>query len=194
MTDILALPFIRDLADGTLPAEDFRFYLGQDAPYLVRYAAALTALGGAWAEDARGAIADEQLMQRTWLADEPPAQPSTVTQAYTDFLLASVHSQPAAVGQAAVLPCYWLYAEVGVRLAEANHPDHPYHGWLATYAGDDFTEATTAALHRSKPRWPLILRLPTRRPRLPHRIALRTGLFRPGRPRLDRHPRRKGRP
>lgn len=148
MTDILALPFIRDLADGTLPAEDFRFYLGQDALYLVGYAAALTALGGAWAEDARGAIADEQLMQRTWLADEPPAQPSTVTQAYTDFLLASVHSQPAAVGQAAVLPCYWLYAEVGVRLAEANHPDHPYHDWLATYAGDDFTEATTAALHR----------------------------------------------
>src|SRR5215470_9945140 len=41
---ILAHPFLTGLADGTLPAESFAFYVIQDALYLRDYARALTAV------------------------------------------------------------------------------------------------------------------------------------------------------
>lgn len=149
LTAIMELPFIRTLGDGTLDHADFMFYLEQDAYYLTKYARSLRALGGAWASDADAAIADEQEMQRTWLADlGRETLPSQVTRAYTDFLLASTLGEPAAIGQAAVLPCYWLYYEVGARLAERNHDAHPYRDWLATYAGDGFHEAVRGAIER----------------------------------------------
>ena len=88
-------------------------------------------------------------MQRTWLAGlDRETLPSPITRAYTDFLLASTLDEPAAIGQAAVLPCYWLYYEVGARLAERNHEAHPYRDWLATYAGDGFYEAVRGAIER----------------------------------------------
>ena len=40
------------------------------------------------------------------------------------------------VGAAAVLPCFWLYAEIGFELTGDNHPEHPYHAWLQTYSGE----------------------------------------------------------
>lgn len=149
LTAIMQLPFIHALGDGTLDRADFMFYLEQDAYYLTKYARSLRALGGAWATDADAAIADEQEMQRTWLAElDRETLPSPVTRAYTDFLLASTLGEPAAIGQAAVLPCYWLYYEVGARLAERNHEAHPYRDWLATYAGDGFYEAVRGAIER----------------------------------------------
>jgi hydroxymethylpyrimidine/phosphomethylpyrimidine kinase len=53
---------------------------------------------------------------------------------------------------AAVLPCYWLYAEVGQRLhaayLDAGAPsDHPYADWLKTYADEDFAAATRNAIN-----------------------------------------------
>ena len=71
-----------------------------------------------------------------------------MTQAYTNFLLASVFVDDYVVGAAAVLPCYWLYYEVGARLAEHNHASHPYHDWLATYSGNGFYEAVRGAIER----------------------------------------------
>jgi len=40
---VLEHPFIRGLADGTLPEETFRYYVGQDTKYLVQYARARAA-------------------------------------------------------------------------------------------------------------------------------------------------------
>lgn len=148
LTDTLNLPFIQQLGAGTLRTEDFLFYLHQDSLYLGKYAVALTQLGGQWAADAGNAIAAEQGMQDTWLKGRTPATMSRVTQGYTDFLLASVFSQEPAVGQAAVLPCYWLYYEVGTHLESQNHADHPYHNWLATYGGEEFKASVTGAIAR----------------------------------------------
>ena len=52
---------------------------------------------------------------------------------------------------AAVLPCFWLYAEVGATLyaqfvAAGEPPAHPYADWLRTYADEDFAAATRRAI------------------------------------------------
>lgn len=161
--EILNVPFIRSLRSGALTRQDFGFYLNQDAMYLREYSRALAALSASaptaeeqvfWAQSAAGALVEEAEMHRTWLAAEAEsevhvqreAHPSPVTKAYTDHLLASVLGDDYVVGVAAVLPCFWLYAEVGQELHSAATPDHPYATWLDTYKDEDFVEATRRAI------------------------------------------------
>lgn len=158
---VMALPFIRKLADGTLSQKHFEFYLAQDSAYLIRYGRALAHLARtspepegivAWGEMAAGCIVDEREMQQTWLAGAQLRDEdiSPITLAYTDHLLATTLGSDHVVGAAAVLPCAWLYAEVGLRLADSDHPDHPYHDWLDMYSGTDFLEAARAAVDRTE--------------------------------------------
>lgn len=152
--------FVRALVDGTLPQEQFSFYLAQDALYLARYSRALATLSARadtaegqvfWASSAQLCITTEGELHRDWLSTRTtvPARPelSPVTSAYTDFLLASTAQEEHAVGCAAVLPCYWLYAQTGAALPEV--PDeHPYAAWLETYRDPAFVEGVQQALAR----------------------------------------------
>ena len=48
-----------------------------------------------------------------------------------------------------MLPCYWVYADVGRHLGElaaaAGPDEHPYADWLSTYADEGFQEAAGTA-------------------------------------------------
>jgi thiaminase len=154
------MPFIRALADGSLPADAFGFYLAQDAAYLVEFSRALSIASqlapdrtaqSFFASSAHVAIEVEADLHRTWLAAHPPpsesAEPSPVTVAYTDHLLATALGGSFPVLVAAVLPCYWLYAHIGeVLLRQAGSLEgHPYQAWISTYADPAFQEATATA-------------------------------------------------
>lgn len=150
--------FVRALVDGSLPQHAFAFYLAQDALYLNGYARALAALAARscypeaqiyWSQAATGALTEEAELHRGWLGRNgepaPTPAPSPVTSAYTNFLLATALSEDRAVGVAAVLPCFWLYAQVGAALP-AVPADHPYAAWLDTYRDPGFVTATQQAL------------------------------------------------
>lgn len=152
--------FIKGLGSGSLAARDFRFYIDQDAQYLSQYSRALAGLSAkapdaaaqvAWAQGAAECLIVEAELHRSYLGGKNHAEssaPSPITMAYTDFLLARVMDQDYVIGAAAVLPCYWLYAEIGLNLAAQNHPDHPYHAWLDTYSSEEFIAGTQAAINR----------------------------------------------
>ncbi len=158
---IFELPFIRALADGTLPEDHFVYYLAQDALYLNGYSRVLARASALapteaeqlfWAHSAQVCLAVETELHRTWLGPDrllPPHGP--VTKGYLDHLLAtsSRGSYPELV--AAVLPCYWLYADVGATLhaefrARGDGGRHPYAAWLETYADEEFAAATRTAV------------------------------------------------
>ncbi len=153
-TRILAHPFLAGLTDGSLPRAAFAHYVIQDAHYLVDYARAL-ALVAAKAPDsksvamfaghARGAIEVESSLHASLFRDmgltddevrRTPVLPTTL--AYTSFLLRACHQGSFAEGLAAVLPCYWIYAEVGAALLARSSPDPLYARWIATYGGEEF--------------------------------------------------------
>ncbi|MEL7975029.1 bifunctional hydroxymethylpyrimidine kinase/phosphomethylpyrimidine kinase [Isoptericola sp. F-RaC21] len=148
------LAFVRSLGDGTLDAGHFRAYLEQDALYLRDYARCLAraselaptrAEQAFWAGGAHGALVTELDLHSRWLGGEPqdvPASPTTA--AYLDHLRAAGDDYATLV--AAVLPCYWIYQDVGERLAARNHAGHPYAAWLGTYADDAFAESTREAV------------------------------------------------
>jgi thiaminase/transcriptional activator TenA len=151
---ILAHPFLAGLTDGTLPRDAFLHYVIQDAHYLVDYARALAIVGAKapdqealamFAGHARGAIEVERSLHTSLFRDmglgdddvrRTPVMPTTL--AYTSYLLASCHQGSFAEGLAAVLPCYWIYAEVGAALLARSSPDPLYARWIGTYGGEEF--------------------------------------------------------
>ena len=153
---ILDLPFVRALGDGTLDEDLFSFYLDQDALYLRDYSRALATLSARadtaeaqvhWAAGAHEAIAAESQLHEGWLANRARlGGPSPITMGYTNFLRASAAGEDYVVGAAAILPCYWLYEEVGAVLSSQNHADHPYAEWLSLYGGEEFAAEVERSL------------------------------------------------
>ncbi|WP_036318524.1 bifunctional hydroxymethylpyrimidine kinase/phosphomethylpyrimidine kinase [Microbacterium indicum] len=147
--EIERLPFVRALGDGTLDREAFRWYLAQDAVYLEGYGELLLRASELadepseaefWRQSAAGAEAEAEGLHLRWT--ERAETPSPVTAAYLDHLAGSAGY---AVLAAALLPCFWIYQDVGAGLAGANHEGHPYAGWLSSYGDEAFAASTRRA-------------------------------------------------
>lgn len=150
---IYALPFVQGLGDGSLPRERFQYYMGQDALYLAQYGRALAGVAALsddpdelvfWAEAARNAIVVERSLHASHVDVLQEATPSPTCRAYTSFLLS--HTQSGSYGEAvaAVLPCFWIYQDVGeVLLRQAGDlSGHPYGDWLSAYTDPFFASQT----------------------------------------------------
>jgi thiaminase/transcriptional activator TenA len=67
-------------------------------------------------------------------------EPSPTCEHYTHYLTALAHNAPYEVSVAALLPCFWIYREVGSHLLEIARPGNPYQAWIDTYADEAFAE------------------------------------------------------
>jgi thiaminase/transcriptional activator TenA len=159
---ILRHPFLAGLTDGTLPRDRFRFYAVQDALYLREFARALSLAAARAPEDdwivmfnehAAGALRVERGLHESFFKEfglspgQVSATPLAPTNlAYTSYLLAVAYGAPFHEGLAALLPCYWIYWEVGKALERAGSPDPQYARWIATYASTEFGDVVRAVL------------------------------------------------
>ena len=159
---ILVHPFLTGLTDGSLPHGTFAFYVVQDALYLRQYAQTLAAVASRatdaagtemFARHAADAVAVERALHESLLTDlgiDPAsagaAEPAPTNLAYTSYLLAAVYGGSYADGIGAVLPCYWIYWEVGKELQRRGSPDPRYQRWIDTYGGEEFGAAVRAVL------------------------------------------------
>ena len=159
---ILGHPFVRGLTDGSLSRESFRFYAIQDALYLRDFARALALVAARaprdewiimFSEHAAGALRVERSLHEGFFGEwgltardvtSTPLAPTNL--AYTSYLIAVAHSAPFHEGLAALLPCYWIYWEVGKELERAGSSDPLYARWIGTYAADDFASLVKAVL------------------------------------------------
>lgn len=168
VSQIDALPFLRELLTGDLDPLKFAFYILQDDLYLAGYARAMALLAAKapdagqvrfWAQSVTGAIAAEEEMHQALLADPRLVQAhaalrdgmraSPTTLGYVSSLEASAALRSYRIGVAAILPCFWVYAHVGKQLTRqgsALAADHPYKAWIALYDSPLFDEATRAAV------------------------------------------------
>jgi thiaminase (transcriptional activator TenA) len=153
---IFAHPLLRQLCDGTLPIDTFRFFLIQDWHYLDAFARCVgLALGKA--EDtemlarltARVTAPVEKTLHRTLLG-RLQVDPATMaglpvaptTRAYRNHLLVTATLGTLGETAAALLPCPWTYHEIGRRLGPVAHP--LYAEWAAFYTGGGLAESVRA--------------------------------------------------
>lgn len=60
---------------------------------------------------------------------------------YTSYLTSTAWSESYPVVLASLLPCFWIYAEVGKDIVENSAPNNPYQAWVDTYSGEEFHTA-----------------------------------------------------
>ena len=159
---ILKHPFLRGLTDGSLSRDAFMFYVVQDAHYLRDFARALSIAAAKapreeWIitlnEHAAGALRVERSLHETFFREfglsekDVAATPLAPTNlAYTSYLLAAAYGGPFHEALAAVLPCYWIYWEVGKELERAGSRDPLFSRWIGTYASEEFGSIVRAVL------------------------------------------------
>lgn len=155
-------PFLTGLQDGTLAESKFQFYLVQDSLYLGAFGKALRLLAEKaphpdWAKALRGdaeeAIAVEKQMHSQILASfgvpaakAQAARMAPTNYAYTNHLLIRCVEGGFLEGLSAVLPCYWIYWEVGKHLVQSGSRNPAYQRWIAQYAGEEYGKTVRRAL------------------------------------------------
>ncbi|WP_349409411.1 thiaminase II [Pseudalkalibacillus sp. SCS-8] len=147
-------PFVTGIADGSLPLENFRYYVLQDAYYLSHFAK-VQALGAAKSHDmattasmaahAQGTYEAELSLHENFskqlgITEEERRnfKPAPTAYAYTSHMYRAAYNGHLGDIIAAILPCYWLYYEIGQQL-KGSQPDEPiYQEWIEAYGGDWF--------------------------------------------------------
>ncbi|WP_231367316.1 TenA family protein [Schaalia sp. ZJ405] len=146
------LPFVQALADGSLERSAFNYYMVQDALYLGAYGRALAGLGAKadepddlifWSKCAADSIEVERSLHASHVDVSARAQASPTCRAYSSFLLACLN-EDYAIAATSVLPCFWVYEDVGRRILEASCDleNHPYGDWIEMYGDPVFAEQT----------------------------------------------------
>lgn len=151
-------PFITELAAGKLPLTKFKFYLKQDNYYLTEFAqlhAKIASqlsnpidqqilLAGATTENNDEALIRTQMLSNLDITSEQlkqatptPAAYNYVTHMYYELTMGSP-----ARATAALLPCYWLYSELGTKLTKQGSPVPIYQQFIDGYADTIFTDST----------------------------------------------------
>jgi thiaminase/transcriptional activator TenA len=152
---ILGHPFLRELQAGTLPMDRFVYFILQDYVYLLDFAQVLC-MGGAksgnletlamFAHHALGAVEVERSFHASFgkelgfsRQELGGARKEPITQAYIAHLQSVARGGSLGEIVAAVLPCYWIYGEVGKHLYK-NRPRKPiiFRKWIEIYASEEF--------------------------------------------------------
>lgn len=153
-----ALPLVTGLRDGSLDTERFGYYMTQDALYLADYGRALAACAAQspdaddlvfWAESARQTVVVERELHAAHVANGlgDLGEQSPTCAAYTGHLLTLSTRGCYPALAAGVLPCFWIYDDVGTRLKAAvgDLAAHPYGDWISAYGDPEFAASTAHA-------------------------------------------------
>ncbi|MGG7440357.1 thiaminase II [Chryseobacterium arthrosphaerae] len=156
---ILKMPFIRELSEGSLPQEKFRFYMAQDSLYLEHFGRTLSLIAAkitdlqdvlTFMRFAENAIVVENALHESYFKDFGVSDKGILQPAchhYIHFLRSTAALESVEIAVAAVLPCFWIYREVGDYIYRTqNTVDNPYEKWIDTYAGEEFSAAVDQAI------------------------------------------------
>ncbi|PIF44546.1 thiaminase/transcriptional activator TenA [Chryseobacterium sp. 52] len=156
---ILDMPFITELSDGSLPLENFRFYMAQDSLYLEHFGRTLSLIAAkiqdiqdvlSFMRFAENAIVVENALHESYFKDFGVTDKGILQPAchhYIHFLRSTAALESVEIAVAAVLPCFWIYREVGDYIYNhQNSINNPYQKWIETYGGEEFSAAVDHAI------------------------------------------------
>lgn len=151
-------PFVTGVANGDLPLATFKNYIMQDIYYLRHYGkvhafAAAHAddfhISASLAEKAKNTAEAELTVHKEHAEilnitkeEIDNFKPAPTAYAYTSHLYRAALSGSLGQIVAAMLPCYWLYADIGIKYKDAKPEEKIYQNWLNTYASDWFQDST----------------------------------------------------
>lgn len=153
---ILRLPFVRELAEGTLPMERFMFYIRQDSIYIDNYSRVLAHIASRLPEKsqmedflrfASDGIMVEKALHESYLGGEDTTlfRPTPTCLLYNSYE-SSKALGPVEVEAASILPCFWVYQRVGEEILRGCRPGNPFSQWIETYGDEAFARSNLRAI------------------------------------------------
>ena len=151
-------PFIKELADGSLPIDTFRYYLKQDNYYLKNFGTLHYKIADQIADQqtkqflidgAQGLNEGENEIRREFFSKleitanemkDTPIAPNAYS--YVSHMYHELNEGTPATACTALLPCYWLYNEIGKQLIANGSPVDLYQQFIETYDSPEFTNST----------------------------------------------------
>lgn len=160
-------PFVTGIKDGTLPLEKFKYFMIQDYLYLFEYAKVF-AFGVVKAEDRElmqffaqnvaEILGGEMSIHRHYMKrlgitekeiSEMPV--SHANKSYTAYMISKASTGGVLEILAAILACFWSYAEIGAQIAEDNPEavNHELYGeWVKGYSCDEYHSANRIVIDK----------------------------------------------
>ena len=151
-------PFNQELMSGKLSRDRFTYYIEQDSLYLNDFSRCHAILATKVPPSYTQIFL--KFSEYTLLAEQDAVhhffkelfnfkstnQITPATLCYTNYLLRTCLMEPVEVGIAAVLPCFWVYRDIGLYIAQSSANNNPYARWIETYSSDDFSQAVNQAI------------------------------------------------
>ena len=156
---ILDLDFLKELSEGTLDKDIFARYIAQDELYLKNYYHQMNMLADLMEDKkdrnlflsfAQSGMEGEKAMHDMLIDQygiETRVDPSKVTSDYNSHICEGIATGNPCIALAAVLPCMWIYNEVGLHiLKHSNLEGNPYKEWILEYGQEEFTTGVNQVL------------------------------------------------
>lgn len=151
--------FNQELMNGTLARDKFAYYIEQDTHYLHDFARCLALIAAKaplqyvrdflrysdYAFIAEQEVVHQFFKKTFHFKETGHITPATLS--YTSYLLRLAASEPVEIAIAAVLPCFWVYREIGLYISQNTVPDNPFQRWIDTYASDEFRKSVDEAIN-----------------------------------------------
>ena len=155
---IINHPFNQELMQGTLARDKFAYYVEQDILYLQDFSRCNSIIASKislkymlnflkYAEYTL--IAEQEVVHQFFQKEFNFKETGLITPAtlsYTSYMLRACLNESVEVALAALLPCFWVYREVGLFIAKHTEKDNPYFRWIETYSSEGFCATVDEAI------------------------------------------------
>ena len=148
--------FVKGLSDGTLPQASFHYYLIQDYIYLIHFtrAWALAVVKSETLNEMKLAASTVNTLinhemqlhvntcKKVGISEDElfQAEEAVANLAYTRFVMDAGLSGDFIDLMAALAPCIFGYAEIGLTLSKSAKSNTPYQDWINTYSCDEYQD------------------------------------------------------
>lgn len=156
---ILGLDFLKELSQGTLGNDAFARYIAQDEIYLNNYYSQMHMLAdlmenrqdrNLFLSFAQSGMEGEKALHEMLIAKygiDTNVVPSKVTAGYNAHICKGIATGNPCVALASVLPCMWIYNQVGLHILHNSSLDgNPYKEWILEYGNEEFTAGVDKVL------------------------------------------------
>ena len=153
------------LYQGTLPQKAFRFYVEQDELYLRDFGFVLKKTANRFTnlhykeqftQFSENTIETERKLLKKYLGpplsffnSDKTRQKIPVISAYTEHLSQTAQNASLEEAVASLIPCFWIYNELGKQMNSDCSPNNPYRAWIASYSSNQFSSSTQTIIEIS---------------------------------------------
>ncbi len=155
--EIIKHLFNQEMMRGNLSPKIFSYYIEQDHLYLKKLKSCYETLASkapAKYKENFSKYIDETIMFEQELhkmLEEDPNFNKTgfvtpATTGYSSYLLDTCANSSLEIGVASILPCFFVYQQIGRSYCRNPYSNNPYAKWIETYSSEDFSNSVAQAI------------------------------------------------